>query len=342
MAHPRIDPLKTLRSQIHGKKAGFLLGAGSSYLGGNGYPLANGLWTELQSRIDPKDATRISKAMNRSGAGLEDALDALDKDPSRPFPLRERIGDAVAKVLGARNPPLDTHRRFVRGLAKRRDCRVPVLTLNYDPLVELAGALEECLVFDGFIGVYKAAFKPASFNYRVGMPSTRRGKPVTELLHGIIDLIKLHGSLGWYQLDGRIERRDPALELPVGCRRLLIPPQRRKHQDTATPPYSNLWSEFRGLLANDGPRLLNRLICVGYGFRDEHVNAILRAALNRHNFTLVILSKSLDDRVYAEWARSNRAIVVTETRSTILNNEVDPIPKAWSFEWLAEEIAYHA
>jgi hypothetical protein len=335
--------LKKLRSQIKGARAGFLLGAGSSYLAGAGYPLSGGLWGEIAGRLDPADAQILARIIVGRNCGLEEALDVLDVDPATPFPLRERIAYAIADVFQARNPPLESHRRFVRGLARRSEHRTPILSLNYDPLIEYA-AVEECLLFnDGFTGGCRAAFDPASFNYLISTPSIRRGRQTSDRLRGLFNVIKLHGSLGWFQFpDDKIKRIDPDLPVPPGAQRLMIPPQRRKHQDTGIPPYSDLWSEFRGLLNNDGRRLLNRLICVGYGFRDEHVNAIIRAAVGREHFTLVVLARALEDTVYSTWARCGHAIIATETRCCLYGTEVDPLPDVWSFEWLAQEVCTHA
>lgn len=331
--------LKKLRSQLRGARAGFLLGAGSSYLGGAGYPLAGGLWGELAGRLDPADSRLLTNIIVGRNCGLEEALDALDVDPATPFPLRERIANAIAEVFQARHPALDTHRLFVRGLARRSEHRTPILSLNYDPLIEHAAVEESLLFSDGFVGGCRAAFDPASFNHLISTPSTRRGRQTSDRLRGVCNVIKLHGSAGWFQYpDGKIKRIDADLPIPPGAQRLMIPPQRRKHQDTGIPPYSDLWSEFRGLLNNDRRRLLNRLICVGYGFRDEHVNAIIRAAIGREHFTLVVLARALEDGVYRTWARCNHAIIATETRCCLYGTEVDPLPNVWSFEWLAQEV----
>jgi hypothetical protein len=228
-------------------------------------------------------------------------------------------------------------------LAKRLDRRVPIFSLNYDPLIEFAAVEERVFLCDGFTGGSRAAFDPAAFCYLISTPSNRRGRPTSDRLRGVISLVKLHGSLGWFQFpDGKIKRLDPHLATPPGGHRLMIPPQRRKHQDTGVPPYSDLWSEFRGLLNNDRSRLLNRLICAGYGFRDEHVNAIIRAALGRENFTLVILSKALEDDVYETWSGRDNVIIATETRCCLYGNPVEPVADVWSFEWLAQEVPGNA
>ena len=182
--------LKKLRSQIKGARGGFLLGAGSSYLAGAGYPLAGGLWEEIAGRLDHNDARLLTGIIVSRNCGLEEALDALDVDPATPFPLRERIADAIADVFQGRHPSLDTHRVFVRGLAIRSEHRTPIFSLNYDPLIELA-AVEECLFFsDGFTGGCRAAFDPASFNHLISTPSTRRGRQTSDRLRGVFNLIK--------------------------------------------------------------------------------------------------------------------------------------------------------
>ncbi len=132
----------------------------------------------------------------------------------------------------------------------------------------------------------------------------------------------------------RALRLDHRRQAPDGVRRLMVPPQRRKAQDVVSPPYSDLWSEFRAHLMNDRTTLLNRLICVGYGFRDEHVNAVIRPALARANFTLVILARSLEDSVFDEWSTSDKVIICTETRSSLNGNRQHTEIPCWSFEWL--------
>ena len=95
-----------------------------------------------------------------------------------------------------------------------------------------------------------------------------------------IHLLKLHGSLGWYECPTNgIRRGGFDTEPPAGTKRLMVPPQRRKAADTMFPPYSALWSAFRGCLAHDDAPI-NRLVCIGYGFADEHVNVVIEAALS--------------------------------------------------------------
>ncbi len=223
--------------QLQSRHVGFLLGAGSSYLGGKGYPLANSMWPAIRSHLVPRDQETIRKELEKAHQGLEDVLDALD-DGREPFGLRDRVADAVAACFREVDPALDHHRPFVRGISRRHERRIPVFTLNYDPLVELGADKEELLHCDGFLGGANCFFDPKSFDYQLGFPERRKGKVISEPLRGVINLFKLHGSLGWH-LDsaGVVRRGDPGQKITSASRPLMIPPGHRKGRATLDPPH---------------------------------------------------------------------------------------------------------
>ena len=100
-----------------------------------------------------------------------------------------------------------------------------------------------------------------------------------------LHLLKLHGSLGWYECPTHGVRRCAFdSNLPADTKRLMVPPQRRKAADTMLHPYAALWSLFRGSLGQDA-NPIHRLVCLGYGFADEHVNTVIESALARPDFT---------------------------------------------------------
>lgn len=117
----------------------------------------------------------------------------------------------------------------------------------------------------------------------------------------------------------------------------MIPPQRRKAVDTMLPPYSALWSTFRGCLAHNAAPI-NRLVCIGYGFADEHVNAVIEAALARSDLTVLIFAKSLGPLAWARWSVKPNVIVVTEAQCSVKGLIGPGHVDLWSFERLAKEI----
>ncbi|MCZ6623451.1 MAG: SIR2 family protein [Deltaproteobacteria bacterium] len=334
------DLLKKLKQQIHSKNVGFLLGAGSSYLDGEGYPLAGQLWDAVKKHLPKDDQKLIQQQIDRGSFGLEEALDRSDEVTDGKLSLRQRVASAIAEQFKSRNPPLDHHVSLVRGLSSRRDRRVPVFNLNYDPLVERAADEASVLLTDGYCGVNKTFFLAQSFDYRIGLPDRRKGKPIVDPKRGILNLFKLHGSMGWYvDTGGNVRRGRPEEPIPNGGRLLMIPPHYRKGQDTGLEPYATIWSEFRGVLTNDKSKLLSRLICVGYGMRDTHVNPILEAARARSNFTLIILAQNLNDPEFNHWKTFNNVIIATETRCVLYQKDGPGVPEVWSFEWLSKEVS---
>lgn len=118
----------------------------------------------------------------------------------------------------------------------------------------------------------------------------------------------------------------------------MVPPQNRKAADTGFTPYAAIWSEFRAYLANDSTRLLNRLVCVGFGMGDGHVNAVVQSALSRRHFTLVILAKTLSEDTFRRWREFQNTVIVTEASSSLYGEEGPGLQDAWAFEWLAKEV----
>lgn len=328
-----------VKEQLAAQRVGYLLGAGSSYLAGSGYPLASELWDLIRHRItDLGVRERIQRRMNEGATGLEHALDLLDDGGATDTPYRHVVTKAIAEEFVSRDPDLDAHGKFVKRLSQRGDPYVRVFSLNYDPLVERAAEEARVRLVDGFMGVEHSFFDPGVFVERIGqIRGTHRWKRFDETTKPV-RLLKLHGSLGWYECPTRGVRRCAYSGLPPDdAKRLMVPPQRRKATDTMLPPYSALWSAFRGCLAHDSYPI-NRLACIGYGFSDEHVNAVIEAALVRTDFTLLIFTKNLPDDAWARFSTRANVVVVTEKRCSVNGSTGPGHADLWSFERLSKEV----
>lgn len=325
--------------QLRSQRVGYLLGAGSSYLNANGYPLAFQLWDLIKGLLaDAGRRNDIQAKLDAGANGIEHALDLLDDGGAIDTPYRHIVTGALAELFMAKTPPLDLHGEFVRRIAQRANPGVKVFSLNYDPLVERAAAHVRVRVVDGYLGAEHSYFDPAVFSERIGrIRGTYKAKQFEETVKPI-QLLKLHGSLGWYECPANgVRRCGFGTEPPIGTKRLMVPPQRRKAADTMNPPYSALWSAFRGCLAhNDTP--INRLVCIGYGFADEHVNAVIENALARTDFTVLIFTKKLCATAWSRWSVKTNVIVVTETQCSLKGTTGPGHADLWSFERLAKEV----
>jgi hypothetical protein len=325
--------------QLRGQRVGYLLGAGSSYLDGAGYPLASQMWDLIKDQItDTTKRDEIQAKLDTGARGLEHALDLLDSGQAVEGPHRHLVTAAIAELFEPLNPPLDLHVEFVTRLNHKAAPSTKVFSLNYDPLIERAAERAKVRLCDGFSGHEHAYFDPSMFEERIGrIRGTHKGRQFDETTKPI-HLLKLHGSLGWYECTSLgLRRCDFSSSIPATTKRLMIPPQRRKANETMTPPYSALWSAFRGCLGQDAVPI-NRLACFGYGLVDEHVNAVIEGALARTDFTLLVFTKELTDGAWARWSSRKNVVVVTETRCAI-KSEIGPgHSDLWSFARLSKEV----
>ncbi len=329
---------KKVRQQLASQRVGFLLGAGSSHLDGNGYPLAAGLWDVIRESIPANERSDIQGKLDDGACGLEQALDLLDDGSINETPHRHNVTKAIAEYFASINPSIDIHSEFLLQLSRRTDKAIPVFSLNYDPLLEHAAEKMRLRLIDGFLGFEHAYFDPAIF--QEDLVVIRRGLRGSQyqLVRCIIRLYKLHGSIGWYECPSNgIRRCSFNAQIPSGSRRLMIPPQYRKATETMTPPYSSLWSEFRGML-RQGPFLINRLVSIGYGMCDEHVNAVIENGLARPDLTLMIFALALKPDVFQRWGSKTNVIIVTKDRCSLYSETGPGHPDLWSFEKLSQEI----
>ncbi|TKB92778.1 MAG: hypothetical protein E8D41_08350 [Nitrospira sp.] len=325
--------------QLKSQRVGYLLGAGSSYLDGNGYPFAFQLWDLIKSSItDAGKRDDIQAKLDGGANGIEHALDLLDDGGAADTSYRHLVTTALADLFMTKTPPLDLHGEFVRRIARHADPSVKLFSLNYDPLIERAAAHVRVRVIDGYLGAEHSYFDPAVFEERIGrIRGTHRGKQFDETVKPI-HLLKLHGSLGWYECPTTgVRRCGFGLGPPAGAKRLMVPPQRRKAADTLYPPYSALWSTFRGCLVHNAAPI-NRLVCIGYGFADEHVNVVIEAALARTDFTVLIFTKTLSVAAWTRWSPKTNVIVVTEKQCSLKGTAGPGHTDLWSFERLAKEV----
>lgn len=327
-----------VEQQLNSQRVGYLLGAGASYLDGKGYPLAGDLWDRIAAKIRDPERGEIQARLDGGADGIEQALDLLDDGGATEKAHRYLVTEAIAEEFRSIVPPLMSHQGFVQRIGRRDELNIPVFTLNYDGLVENAADAERVRVVDGFLGIESPFFEPQAFQEQYALSHRGPRKPQADWIRGVVHLYKLHGSLGWFDLSPNNVRNLGFLaQTPTGAKRVMVPPQRRKAIETTAPPYAALWSDLRRLLCH-GPNMLNRLAVIGYGLRDEHVNAIIENALSRSNFTLLVFAHKLASAVFTRWSAKKNTVIVTQDQCA-LNAEIGPgHPNLWKFEELAGRV----
>lgn len=328
-----------VKEQLHSQRVGYLLGAGSSYLNGNGYPLAFELWDLIKSAIpDVAKRNDIQTKLDSGAKGIEQALDLLDDGGANDTPYRHQVITAIADLFMTKNPPLGMHSEFLSRIVQHANPNVKIFSLNYDPFIERVAANARIRLIDGFLGAEPSYFDASVFEERIGIiRGTHKGRQFDETVKPI-HLLKLYGSLGWYECPTHgVRRCSFDKSPPPSAKRLMVPPQRRKANDTMLQPYAALWSAFRGCLGQDATPI-NRLVCIGYGLADEHVNAVIEGALARTDFTLLVFTKDVTPTTWARWSPKPNVILVTENQCSLKGRIGPGHLGLWSFEQLAKEV----
>ena len=295
---------------------GLVLVIGSGLSAAEGIPGMTALTAHLTSRADSlagQDATLWSqvKATLDMGVGLEAAL--LKNPPTNTLEVwiaketaellvpKER--EVVSAVLrGERTLRLTT---FLDKVLKPA-AGLPILTPNYDRLIEVACELAGFHVDTTALGLYAGAFDHIRSCMGSCRSITRRGK-ITVLDHFPRAIVlKPHGSFDWYQVGN--DARRCSLELDAD--RLIITPGLNKYRAGYNAPFDK-----HRELANDHIKQATRLLVVGYGFNDDHLQTHLESQIKGGTPTL-ILNRSLNTKTKNLTNESDRCVCLSKRQAT--------------------------
>ena len=224
------------------------------------------------------------KAVLDAGRGLEAAL--LEHPPSHTLEawiaqktcerLMPKEREVISAVLrGDRSLRLTT---FLAKVLKPTN-GLPILTPNYDRLIEVACEMAGFHVDTTAVGHYAGAFDHARSSMGSCWGIKTRAK-ITVLKHFPRAIVlKPHGSFDWYQ-SGSAARR---CTLDLDAERLMITPGINKYR----AGYNSPFDKHRDL-ANDYIKQAGRLLVVGYGFNDDHLQTHLVRRIRDGTPTLIL------------------------------------------------------
>lgn len=178
-----------------------------------------------------------------------------------------------------------------------RAAPLEVFTTNYDVLFDRAFEAARVPVFDGFVGTYRPFFYPECLDDESLLPEAKW-----------VRLWKLHGSVNWVIQDGPSGKRVVRTH-PTESGEVILPSQ-RKYDESRKQPYMAFMDRLSRVLNSDHAFM----ITCGYAFGDEHINAILYAALDNRNTANIIAlqfqdSDENDGLVRAAAQRSNLTVI---------------------------------
>lgn len=267
-----------------------ILGSGASVV--HGLRGMGELAQYLRDHIQPDkgeetDAWLLIRTALTNGDGLEEAL----LKTAAPLSLVEKIvaltwqaiaeNDLALMGRAARGQEHFNLSDLLQGMFKSTHMITNIVTPNYDRVAEYASDIA------GYFHV--TGFAPGIIRNREGGDpvSMRRGAHAARTVR----IWKVHGSLDWFADNGgRVVSLPFSERLPEGFEPLIVTPGVSKYERTHDEPFR---SAIQG-----ADRALDQaasFLCVGYGFRDRHIQPKIVDKCRQRNVPIVILARTLTD-----------------------------------------------
>lgn len=232
--------------------------------------------------------------------------------------IREKERAVIADIFSGNRKLRFT--RLIRHLL-RPSSGIPIITTNYDRLIEIAveeaGIGADTMFFGRFAGSLSEQESRMTFCHKAEIKNGRvrlRYQPRARIF-------KPHGSLDWYFRDGKPVSHAGDLS---GLQRLIITPGQNKFRNGYESPF-----DLHRSRANEAIDAAARILILGYGFNDDHLETHLTPAIRMGKPTVMLTynlsSKALEfaqvhanviamDRFEQSGQLGTRLIIDRETR----------------------------
>jgi hypothetical protein len=161
-----------------------------------------------------------------------------------------------------------------------------IVTTNYDRVLEYIMSFQGIAFTDGFEGKALSIFNENLFQEE-----------------NIVNLIKVHGSLSWFDVDGEIRflNSNPEHHQPQ-----IIAPSKNKYQETYHSPYRELIQKADNVI-----KKASSFLVVGFGFNDEHLTPRIRTQIKK-GIPIVIITKTISESAFKELESAKRYLLLEE------------------------------
>lgn len=323
----KLDDLKLLLQRHFTDGLVTIVGSGLSCA--EGLPsmgaLANHLQAVIEADLSEDDKDRWAEVSPLIKAnGLEAAL--LSKPPTPT--LEAAIVAKTAEFVVQREQVLVSEvfaktrvlsfTRLLRHLLKP-DAGIPVITTNYDRLLEIASEEAGLGVDTLFVGQFAGQLNEKESRLSFCREVTLKGKNVQYRFRQRVNIFKPHGSLDWYHREGKPVRYAGDLSLP----RLIITPGLNKFRNGYESPFDRHRERANGAIDK-----ASRFLIIGYGFNDDHLETHLTPRI-RSGVPTLLLTHTLSENAL-KLARENANVVAIQYASvdgrdgsSVFNNKTE-------------------
>jgi len=254
---------------------------------------AKALWERSLEAI----RTNLEEGLNtipQGAAGREEIVTELRNQTARL--IVNATAKAEGEILASGAPGALAPVRLLKILfngAPQNAESIPVITTNYDTLVELFCDLAELALDTGFIGYRRRKPRPSPIfqtHYNRSWAAEKRGGvQVQHRPYRTVRLHKPHGSINWLATEqGPVEVLNHSIDAP----RAIVVPGPSKYQDALVNVlFDSMRTEMNSVIAGS-----TALLCLGFGFNDDHLQGVIRARLDAR-MPMVLLTRGKTDSI---------------------------------------------
>lgn len=163
-----------------------------------------------------------------------------------------------------------------------------IVTTNYDRTLEYIMAYESISFTDGFEGKNLSVFDECLF----------KGK-------NIVNLIKVHGSLNWFNFEGNIRY----LNIKSNKHKpQIIIPGKNKYMEAYERPYRELIQRADNVI-----KVASSFLVIGFGFNDRHLTPKIKAQVKK-GIPIVLITKKITSSALNELRDAEKYVLLEQIK----------------------------
>ncbi|MCO8146895.1 SIR2 family protein [Rhodovulum tesquicola] len=248
--------------------------------------LANYLIANLNptGEAETKSWTTVRTALEK-GNHLEQALEGQSVPPDL---LRQIVAmtwrcvnekDAQLLDLAVNSPDHFPLSRLVTAMFSSTHSSLQIVTTNYDRVIEYACNSAGILFQTGFAPGYVQKWEASNrIKFHHGAKPSR-----------VVNIWKVHGSLDWFRTQDERTIGLPAHQMPGDSYTpLIVTPGLNKFEKTYEDPFRTTINGADNALSS-----ASSFLCIGFGFRDQHIHPKIIERCRERNVPIVVLARTL-------------------------------------------------
>lgn len=194
--------------------------------------------------------------------------------------------EVLQKLLTSNSDDFNGIKKLVEKISDAHPKVANIVTTNYDRIIENVLSFHGIPFTDGFLGKELSLFDESLFSSK-----------------NIVNIVKVHGSLNWFDFGGEIRYLQNNIESSVPQ---IICPGKNKYQEAYKSPYRELIQKS-DLFINSADSFL----VIGFGFNDEHLTPRIKSKIKKGT-PIVVITKIISETCLIELESAEKYVLLED------------------------------